>query len=639
MKYVGGVKVSFGGDIVQSLQERLVEVEVVTDLWSPAEAYLRIHDPNHIVASKCRIGVDVDISVRKTEKSHIRIFTGEITRMETIVERTLSEQGSFSVLRAMDRTHRLMRGRQVRAYQGKTLKSIVQEVAGRAGLKVGRVDDPDMRALPYVDQTNMSDWELLQHLARERGLVVKMMAKDELSLRRRQPASTAPNVKRHGNPRVLVRGENLCSLRAQVHSLSQVDEVQVTGWDPASKKPLKKTLAAPDASRAAVAKGASPAECAKVFDKGSGKSTLRVTSPPHHTDQEVTKAAAVVAEEVAASCSGFEAVVDGTPQLRAGSTVTLAGVGAPFVGKYSLTWCRQVVDSAGYRTEVGVSPPPRPGIQPAVAPLMAQGVMVGEVMDVKPHGGRYGDVRLRFPGLDPSYKTDWVPTLQDGGSKGGGFFPREIGDIVYVGFEQGRLNRPVVLGGVYRGKDAPSEDPSGKNKLPLIAADGHVNRRVLASRAGDRIELRSPKTGVQGVLLASGSGQSHISAVLDRGAQALTLTAGEGKDQVRVCLDHQGASLRLAIGQGKDQMAVLLDRKKKTLKLSSGAGPEIRLEDKNLTLIAEGGAISLKAASIDINATKAATMTGGKTVTARAGGDSITVGSGVKVTGSSIKLN
>ena len=91
------------------------------------------------------------------------------------------------------------------------------------------------------------------------------------------------------------------------------------------------------------------------------------------------------------------------------------------------------------------------------------------------------------------------------------------GDEVLVGFEQGRLDRPYVLGGLYNGKDKPSDDA-----VPLTTDAGKVSRRSLSSRGGDRIDLLDTDQK-PGVLLTTGDG--NVQVRLDRESGALSLTA------------------------------------------------------------------------------------------------------------------
>ena len=130
----------------------------------------------------------------------------------------------------------------------------------------------------------------------------------------------------------------------------------------------------------------------------------------------------------------------------------------------------------------------------------------GIVTDIRePGAGQRGWVRLKFPWLDDVYVTDWVRTVQWGGINGGGVFSPEVNDEVLVGFEQGSLDRPYVIGGLYNGVDRPSP-----HDVPLVdPTKGGVNRRSLVSRSGNRLELLdSPTTA--GVRLQTGDKRVDI---------------------------------------------------------------------------------------------------------------------------------
>ena len=49
------------------------------------------------------------------------------------------DDGTFTVLRARDRAHRLTQGRRLAVWQGTTLGQVVSDLAGQAELKVGQV--------------------------------------------------------------------------------------------------------------------------------------------------------------------------------------------------------------------------------------------------------------------------------------------------------------------------------------------------------------------------------------------------------------------------------------------------------------------------------------------------------------------
>ena len=107
-------------------------------------------------------------------------------------------------------------------------------------------------------------------------------------------------------------------------------------------------------------------------------------------------------------------------------------------------------------------------------------------------------MRLRAPSGAP--KThDRSATLQLGGAKGGGLVLPEVNDEVLVGFEQGRLERPFVLGGLYNGVDKPVRGSADA----VDGTSGSISCRALASRSGNTVEILDSANGVNGVRIAS----------------------------------------------------------------------------------------------------------------------------------------
>jgi uncharacterized protein involved in type VI secretion and phage assembly len=135
-----------------------------------------------------------------------------------------------------------------------------------------------------------------------------------------------------------------------------------------------------------------------------------------------------------------------------------------------------------------------------------------------------------------------------GGAGGGGMFGPEVGDEVLVGFEQGRVDRPFVLGGLYNGQDKPSD-----HDVPLVdSTSGTVNRRSLVDRSGDRLELLDAAGGgPQGVRLSTGDGK--VTLHLDRKDTKVVLHSDgtveiDAKEKVTVKA-QQGVSLDAGTGK------------------------------------------------------------------------------------------
>ncbi|MFE2865905.1 VgrG-related protein [Embleya sp. NPDC059259] len=537
--------VTFLNPLTETWNEQLLDVRVDTAVDGPAHAEVRLRDERHTALSDLdlKFGHPLTIAVAALNlRTRRTLFTGEIVALETDID----SAGSFVAVLGMSRDHRLRRGRRVDVYPQMTTVEIVRRIAERNGLVPGAVeDDPADPPPAYLAQPNLSDWEFLADFARQRSLV-PTVEDTALCLRRRPVEHTGPH---DGEGPVELRyGANLLNLRARLSSLDQVEAVEVRGWNPARKEAV--TATAPATATATYAIGATPDDLVQPFNtSGEHGPNLLVASVPYTTKEQVTAAAVAVAADTTAAMADVDAHTFGTPRLRAGDTVEVTGITAPFAGAYTISTCTHHFGASGYTTHVRMGPPPPPVVPPP-SPLTGPGVAVGIVTHTRqPEDGEYGEVRVKLPWLSDTYVTDWIRTLQWGGAGGGGVFTPEIHDEVLVCFEHGRLDKVFVMGGLYNGLDTPTardDDP------PRVDADGTIVRRSLASRTGEQLEFLNDPNGSQGLRLTTGDG--NVTANLDRAAATFTLTArprsGNGQG-VRVTLDGDKGTLDLDAGQGR----------------------------------------------------------------------------------------
>ena len=102
--------------------------------------------------------------------------------------------------------------------------------------------------------------------------------------------------------------------------------------------------------------------------------------------------------------------------------------------------------------------------------------MIGIVTENK-DPQKLGRVKVKVPVLSDRDTTCWAPIVMLGAGKNRGwFFIPEVDDEVLVMFEHGNVDRPLVVGSLWNGKDAPPDRNTGGNP-----------RRVIKSRQGSTI--------------------------------------------------------------------------------------------------------------------------------------------------------
>lgn len=538
------------GELPPAWIAQLVSCVVDENVGLPDTAVLTYRDPHHelLTATGITIGTQLKISVVTVQgRARELLFTGEVTALELDTDTT----GSFTVVRAFSKAHRLLRGRKVVAFRNMSTADIVRKVAAGAGLACGRIEAAPI-TYQQLSQANVSDWEFLQYLAHESGAQVRVDDKGLLEFVRPAPASSAPapSTPATQNSTVLEYGRNLMTLRAVLTGAEGAGTVEVRGWNVTTKSAL--VAREPSVRSMTVAPGMNPSVASGAFGSAA---RMTVTDTPYRTQAETAAVAGSMAASVSSGFGEIEAVAEGNPKLRAGVPVALGNVGAEFSGRYTTTAAHHVLEPhGGYRTTVVVSAAPdrslaglvTGGNAPSRGPRMP-GLAIGVVTDIREVGNaERGGVRLKFPWLADDYVTDWVRTVQWGGQGGGGVFSPEVNDEVLVGFEQGSLDSPYVLGGLYNGVDKPSP-----HDIPLVdATSGKVNRRSLVSRSGNRIELLDARGGPSGVLLASGD--KRLEVRLDERRNQIDLTvfgAGGSRAVSSVTLSPSGITLDAGTGE------------------------------------------------------------------------------------------
>lgn len=154
------------------------------------------------------------------------------------------------------------------------------------------------------------------------------------------------------------------------------------------------------------------------------------------------------------------------------------------------------------------------------------GVYPALVSDVQDPDAQ-GRVQIRLPFVeenDGAGALAWarLSTLMAGGDRGTWFIP-EVGDEVLVAFTAGDPRRPVVIGALWNGVDAPPETMDSQN-----------NVRSVTSRAGHKLTF-DDSAGAEKVVLETQGG--HTLTLDDAAGGTVTLEHSNG---ARITIDVVG---------------------------------------------------------------------------------------------------
>jgi phage protein D len=490
---LGGTEVKVAGrPLDPAVDARLQEARVDLHVRLPDRCSLRIADPDlELIDRAFELGAELEVAFTGPEGSRpVGVFSGLVASLEP----EFDPGGAILVVRGYDRSHALNRTRRTDAYQEMSYSDIARRLAGAGGLSAGTIDSSGA-PLPFVQQSNETDWEFLWRLADEIGFEVHVTGR-QLHFRRAGAAS--------GSPVRLAWGDDLLTFRPRATAVQQVEQVTVRGWDPATKQPIEAT-AKPSPTGASIGIERSQA----VSALGGG--TMTIADRPIRTGAEATAMAESVAGRLGETFVEAEGTAAGNPSLVAGTTIKVEGIGDRFAGTYSLSSVTHLLRTrAGYETRFAVSGRAArsmlelAGGRPEHS--WRHGVVVGLVTNNQDPDG-LGRVRVRYPVLGTEHEGWWARvTAPAAGARRGLLMTPQPGDEVLLAFEHDDEEHPYVVGSVWNGTAKPQElvHPDGSfalrsDKQVLVEAAEAMtltgDREFTVSAAGDAKITTSERKG------------------------------------------------------------------------------------------------------------------------------------------------
>ena len=421
--------------------------------------------------SKSRIGQTISIfGYGLGDLAGDIVFRGPIASREI---RTDPGNGTRMVLRAYDQGYEMMAASKTRSFQDMTYGEIAKKIAGDydlAGLVGSDVTTSGTRH-PFVVQSNETDWDFLVRMAREQGWVCFVRVFTQLTIGKTQlffgpPKKAAGTVDKEAVFKIGDR--RIKSMRASVTSVGVPKTVVVPGWDDS-----KGQAATGDESLSS-----SDRVTANLDNFVPSKKAGKVTSLETFalTQAQADRAAKGEAARQAGGAVDVDLLVRGNPLVKLNRLIKLEECG-DLSGIHTVSGVQHVFDpsAGGFTTEVfctglddrnlgSLTATTKPaerfyGIYPAV---------VSDIKDPK-HQGR---VKLTLPWLSSNYVTDWSRIMQLGAGENVGlqFMPRPKDEVI-VAFENGQLDSPVVLGGVFgKASGKITNNKMVENGVPVITA-------------------------------------------------------------------------------------------------------------------------------------------------------------------------
>jgi phage protein D len=492
-----------------------IESAIVHDrLAMPDTFTLIFRDPDEDILFRAglEIGKKVKISTESVSgDAPALLISGEVTGIEADYD----SLGPRAVVRGYDMSHRLNAGRKTQTYQNVKVSDIASQVAADAGLRAD-VDDSG-GTLEHVIQPNLSDLDFLYGLARRIGFDFRV---DDQTLMFKKPteSSTGPGAGDFDSedPFKLIWDHNLLEFRARISAVAQVKEVKVRGWDVDKKEAV---IGQADVTATNADLDLTPDYLA---DKVGGK-TLVVVDRPVGTQEAADALATAKAEQVGSAAYEATAVAIGSPELKAGVAVSISRLDPSFEGKWVISSSLHEFGDGAYKTHLEFSGRQDRSLHGLIAnglPGLAgdgsriPGIVIAIVTN-NDDPDDLGRVKLKYPWLADDAESFWARVAMPGaGPDYGMVWIPQVGDEVIVGFDHGDFSFPVVLGGLWNGKD----------KAPLgdgLFDAGNVKRSGFISRKGHKF------------VFFDGDDESGIAMLSQDGKFKLSLNETKGQFHIK----------------------------------------------------------------------------------------------------------
>jgi hypothetical protein len=494
---------------------QLRQVTVESQLNLPALCEIEISDPAQLLLEETGLVTGNMVEVRAVSGEDpvgVPLFVGQI---ESVEVRYDNVNGLRSIVRAYDQAHWLLHGKKTMGYPMMSYAEVVEAIGLESAIETLATPSPVVYQM--VVQSNESSWEFICRLGREIGYVAQIyidpiVGVPTLTFGPIVPAETAPPpIGATLSPLAIVIGdEGLISLKATATASGLTAAASTRGWD--------QSLAVPGFGEG-VTEDDSSLNAMPALELGGefgGANQFVSLERMAENEAAVEAASEGLAMRLAGAYADIEAEVMGNPFIRPNTAISISKAGL-LTGEYTVTAARHVYSPnyGGYRTQLscaGHEDRTLMGLQDAAeSTYKLNGVYPAIVTDVE-DPEQLSRVLLSFPWLSETFVSNWARVVQAGASIGMGMqiMPEPL-DEVLVAFENGQLDSPYVLGGLYSadrmGGVPPEELIEGTTMIRAYTSrDGHqlvfndspeLSSVMINTTFGTSCILRlSPETGI-----------------------------------------------------------------------------------------------------------------------------------------------
>jgi phage protein D len=522
--------VEIDGSVNPDLQMKLRDITMESTIHLPDVAVVSFHDKGMSLVDSglFEVGKSLKILSRENNKDK-RIFDGEIIQ----VEPQFSYPNIYMTVRAFDRLHRLNRGKYTRDFQQMSDSEIAKKIGEEMKLKVSTIQSTSP-VHAYVFQDNETNLEFLQKRAEGIGYTVYVRDK-ELHFEKPQKSDVDDEIELNWGQ------DGLMEFQPQLTTLNQHTEIEVRGWDEKTKKAI--------VARATT--GESQPDISETDNTGkaqkAGGKSVQLLSTTIRSQAIADQHATAEANRNSGGFVQAEGTCGGNPNIVAGAKIAIPNIGDKFKGTYVVTHATHRYNaSKSYTTDFSVSAQHTNTLMAMLDGAGGKtdaraGFMIGIVTNCDDPEDR-GRVKIKFPALSDDKESYWARVVGIGAGKGRGFeWMPDINDEVLVGFEQGDIHMPYIVGGLWNGVDVPF-----KKKGDYLEG-GHVVRRFIQTNNG--------KSGDSHLIIIDDSSSSPGITIQDSKGNVIHIDTKENKIQIHAKgdIEIEGDNVKIT---GKTEVSI-----------------------------------------------------------------------------------
>ncbi|MCS6912922.1 MAG: contractile injection system protein, VgrG/Pvc8 family [Myxococcales bacterium] len=222
----GQPKINIGGEIPE---EDIEHFEIRADLDQPDMAEISLSNIGSRYTRQIKPGTTVTVKMQMEGEEEDELFKGRVTGINPIWD--IKRAVSLKVW-AMNDLHKLARERKTRTFVQRTVKQIVETIAGEHGLSAKFGKEPPTLKLDHLHQNNVTDLAYLRWLAARTGR--EILVEDNTLYFRKPEKDQGPIMTLDFTEEGKETNVDYLSLMLSV--ANQVQKVTVRGWDPDKKE-------------------------------------------------------------------------------------------------------------------------------------------------------------------------------------------------------------------------------------------------------------------------------------------------------------------------------------------------------------------------------------------------------------------